>query len=191
MFYNVIFQIIYHAKDQAFKELLISTVCIASIPNLVALWYQISLLYLVCGNWLFLTLIQRVKRHYNGRMFKDRDLKGQNVVITGGTDGIGAECVRNFYRLGATIIFTGRSDSKAETLIQELTETKPSTGTRLFYQKCDLSDFKDVISAAKDIKRLTKGNGINILLNNAGAVAGSKKTTKDNCDFTVQVNYLS
>jgi NADPH:quinone reductase-like Zn-dependent oxidoreductase len=158
---------------------LISTVCIASIPNIVALWYQISFLYLVSGNWLFLTIIQRIKRHFNGGMFKDRDLKGQNVVITGGTDGIGAECVRHFYRLGATIIFTGRSSSKAETLIQELTETKNSTGTRLFYQKCDFSDFKDVISAAKEIKRLTKGNGINILMNNAGAIASSKKTTID------------
>ena len=191
MFYNVIFQIIYHAKDQAFKELLISTVCIASITNLVALWYQISLLYLVSGNLLILTLVQRIKRHFNGPMFKDRDLKGQSVVITGGTGAIGAECVRHFYRLGATIIFTGRSDSIAETLIQELTETDKSTESRLFYQKCDLSDFRDVISAAKDIKKLTKGNGINILLNFDGPVFISKETTKDNCDFTVQVNYLS
>jgi len=34
-------------------------------------------------------------------------------LVTGGTDGIGAECVREFAKLGADIVFTGRDTKKA------------------------------------------------------------------------------
>ncbi|MFX7845050.1 SDR family NAD(P)-dependent oxidoreductase, partial [Acinetobacter baumannii] len=41
------------------------------------------------------------------------------VLVTGGTHGIGAACVRRLARAGAQVVFTGRDEAAAEALIAE------------------------------------------------------------------------
>jgi len=55
-----------------------------------------------------------LRNYYNGRSnIHHPNLKGKFILVTGGTDGIGAECVREFAKLGADIVFTGRDTKKA------------------------------------------------------------------------------
>jgi len=55
-----------------------------------------------------------LKVYFNGPSnIHHPDLKGKFILVTGGTDGIGAECVKEFAKLGANIVFTGRDDKKA------------------------------------------------------------------------------
>lgn len=78
----------------------------------------------------------------------------KKVLITGGSRGIGMECVREFAKLGYTVYFTyNNSQDKAETLAKE---------TNTIAIKCD-------ISSASEIKnKLDEIGDIDILVNNAG-----------------------
>ncbi len=49
----------------------------------------------------------------------------QVAIITGGTDGIGVETVREFFNLGAHVVLPVRSRDKAEALVAELMADSP------------------------------------------------------------------
>ena len=66
----------------------------------------ILLVALCILGWHYLYLRGGVNRH-------NPDMSGKVVIITGGTDGIGKESVLRLSKLGAKVIFTGRSESKA------------------------------------------------------------------------------
>ncbi len=55
------------------------------------------------------------KLYFRGGMCKaDRDLKGQVIVVTGGSAGIGKETIKALSRKGCTIIFGARDKTKSE-----------------------------------------------------------------------------
>jgi len=93
--------------------------------------------------------------------------------------------------MGATVLFTGRSQEKANAIISRATLlTKSDILKKLIFKKCDFTDFSDVLSVVESIKR-ESGGKLNILMNNAGLTSATKKTTKDSCDLVVQTNHLS
>lgn len=53
----------------------------------------------------------------------DRDLTGQTVVFTGGTDGIGREAAGMLYGMGADLGVLGRSEAKGPAVVRELDAT--------------------------------------------------------------------
>lgn len=64
------------------------------------------------------------------------NFQGKNILITGGSRGIGASCVRLFARAGANIAFAYRSrDAEANALKAEI----EATGRKVFAFKGDLS----------------------------------------------------
>lgn len=86
----------------------------------------------------------------------------KKVLITGGTRGIGAACVREFSKNGYEVAFSYRSRSDlAEALKRELAGVGPVHG-----YFCDLSDFSSVKQLANDVENQL--GGIDILINNAG-----------------------
>ncbi len=90
------------------------------------------------------------------------DLKGKSVLITGGSRGIGAACVKLFVKAGAEVAFTYNSNKKAAgKLISSF-----GNGKKILAYKMDLQSEKDVNSK---IKKMKKDFGkIDILVNNAG-----------------------
>ena len=82
----------------------------------------------------------------------------RKVIITGGSRGIGAECVRAFARLGDAVVFIyNKSDERAEKLSQE-------TGAHAI--KADISEPAAAVSAVKEA--ILYLGGADILVNNAG-----------------------
>lgn len=86
------------------------------------------------------------------------ELKGNTILITGGTSGFGFEFAKRLLALGNTIIITGRNASKLE-------ETK-----RILP---DVHTIQSDVSKAEDITRLHQRilqdfPDLNILINNAG-----------------------
>ncbi|MBQ3123861.1 MAG: 3-oxoacyl-ACP reductase FabG [Clostridia bacterium] len=78
----------------------------------------------------------------------------KKVLITGGSRGIGAQCVKDFAELGYSVYFLyNKSKEKAEALSEE---------TGAVGVKCDISKADEVKSAISQI------GDIDILVNNAG-----------------------
>lgn len=85
------------------------------------------------------------------------------ALITGGSRGIGAACVRLFAENGYAAVFLYRSrDDKAHALVEELR----AKGYDAACYRCDVSDGGQVKATVADILRLY--HHIDVLVNNAG-----------------------
>ena len=96
-----------------------------------------------------------------------------NVLITGGSRGIGAACVRAFCRQGDRVVFLYRTSSKEAELLQQ------ETGAIAIY--ADISNpqsAKEAVAIA--MERL---GGIDVLVNNAGIAQIKLFTDLDDADW--------
>ena len=85
------------------------------------------------------------------------------ALITGGSRGIGAACVRLFAESGYAAVFLYRSrDDKAHALVEELR----AKGLDAACYRCDVSDGEQVRATVADILRLY--HHVDGLVNNAG-----------------------
>ncbi|MCX7770809.1 MAG: 3-oxoacyl-[acyl-carrier-protein] reductase [Proteobacteria bacterium] len=96
------------------------------------------------------------------------DLKDKVVIITGGSQGIGASIVKEFYKLGSKVYFCGRNEEKLINLSKELTEIGSGVSG---YFVGDVTDYKKIEQMVDDL--IKKEGRIDVLVNNAGI-------TKDN-----------
>jgi 3-oxoacyl-[acyl-carrier protein] reductase len=88
---------------------------------------------------------------------------GKNVIITGGSRGIGAACVRLFRELGANVAFNYNKNFRAaDTLTEHCAKFE---GDTVFYE-CDVSDYQEVQQFLNKI--IDRFGRIDILVNNAG-----------------------
>lgn len=91
------------------------------------------------------------------------DFTGKNVLVTGGTRGIGRAIVEAFARAGANVAFTYRSSTdEAEALKQDLEQG----GTNVLVFQGDAAD-ADAATEAVDTVVKTWGS-LDVLVNNAG-----------------------
>lgn len=106
----------------------------------------------------------------------------RTIVITGGSDGIGAEAARQVARAqpAARLILVGRSASKTASVAREV-------GAEHFV--ADYTRLDDVRRLAADIRSTV--DRIDVLANNAGAVHGARTVTVDGNEKTFQVNLLA
>ncbi len=89
-------------------------------------------------------------------------LKNKVVLITGGSRGIGAACVKLFSEAGADVAFTYQSNKKsAQKLISSL-----STAAKLKSYKADLASEAEIVETVKKI--ISDFGRIDILVNNGG-----------------------
>lgn len=122
---------------------------------------------------------KRLGTPYRGRM-SERDLTGRTIVVTGASDGIGAEAARVLAGRGATVLVTGRSAEKLRP-VAEAVGTEPLVA--------DFSRLDDVRRLAADVAARTEG--VDVLLNNAGGTFDPKRTTHDGHEPNFQVNHLA
>lgn len=86
------------------------------------------------------------------------DVSTAKVLITGGTNGIGAGLAERFLKAGAKVLVTGRDASKLENLRLE--------NPKLLTFRSDISKTEDRIDLANHIGEIMPD--MNILINNAG-----------------------
>ena len=104
----------------------------------------------------------------------------KTIVITGASDGIGAAGARQLHRDGHTVVIVGRSPEKTRAVASEL-------GADYFV--ADFSRLDEVRSLAAKLQ--ANYPRIDVLANNAGGVFGTKTTTVDGFEQTLQVNHLA
>lgn len=86
--------------------------------------------------------------------------EGLNVVISGGTSGIGLAAAEKFLRDGANVYLLGRSVLRGAMAVQKLLAT---TERSAFYIPCNVASVEDCRKALQSI-----GGNIHILVNAAG-----------------------
>lgn len=88
------------------------------------------------------------------------DLSGSNILVTGGSRGIGEEIVRQLHASGATVaLHYGRSKDEAEAIADEL-------GSRVHLVQGNLEEADETIEVWE--RALTALGRIDVLVNNAG-----------------------
>jgi len=90
----------------------------------------------------------------------------KTVLITGATAGIGRHAALELVRRGHHVIATGRRENALEELRAEA--KKISNGGKLDVLRLDVTKESDVREARASVDALTKGRGVDVLVNNAG-----------------------
>ena len=90
----------------------------------------------------------------------------KTIVVTGGSRGVGAETVRAFAAVGATIVIGARDETLAKSLACELMSTSRAI---VHVVELDLRSYESIVAFARAVARLHSG-GVDVLVNNAGVM---------------------
>lgn len=104
----------------------------------------------------------------------------RTIVITGASDGIGAEAARKLAGAGDRIVVVGRSPGKTAAVAAELDAD---------YFVSDFAELDQVRQLAAALRE--KYERIDVLANNAGGIMGAHELTVDGHETTIQVNHLA
>ena len=107
-------------------------------------------------------------------------LKGKNVVITGGTKGIGLATARHFSEAGAKVLITGSSETSLQTALGQLSNVDGLV--------CDPTDMNQIRSLGADTQKTMKQ--VDVLFANAGIAhfRPLQEMTEQLFDEMMQVN---
>jgi NAD(P)-dependent dehydrogenase (short-subunit alcohol dehydrogenase family) len=112
-------------------------------------------------------------------------LKGQTVVITGTSSGIGIETARALAATGANLFLTARDVSKAKSALADFYDPQ-----RMEIVEMDQANLSSVRQAASAI--LAKTSKIHLLVNNAGIMAiPDLRFTADGHELQFGTNHLA
>jgi NAD(P)-dependent dehydrogenase (short-subunit alcohol dehydrogenase family) len=107
-------------------------------------------------------------------------VSNRTIVITGGSDGIGAAAARELSRAGNQIVVVGRSPEKTRAVAKEI-----GADSLL----ADFSKLDEVRTLAAQL--LERYPRIDVLANNAGGIMGERTLTADGHELTFQINHLA
>jgi len=118
-----------------------------------------------------------------------KDLNGKNVVITGGSYGIGLEIARSFLKEGANVFTIARNKEKLDASVEGLEkDTRANRSVRGYP-----SDVGDWARISQTIDQIAADNGgIDVLMNNAGIYIPDyfEKQDVEVFERTDRTNYL-
>ncbi|MBR6052468.1 MAG: SDR family NAD(P)-dependent oxidoreductase, partial [Clostridia bacterium] len=103
----------------------------------------------------------------------------KTIVITGGSDGIGAAAARALVKAGQNVILVGRNPEKTKRTADEL-------GCQ--FHLADYAKLSDVVRLAGELNAYER---IDVLANNAGGAQNERKLTEDGFERTFQINVLA
>src|SRR5262245_60111336 len=112
-------------------------------------------------------------------------LFGKNIVITGGTSGIGRLSAIKLAENGAHVIIAGRNTTKGNAVVDEIIA---SNGQAKFIQ-CDVTNKNDVENLFNS--SISHFGSIDCLFHNAGIdgkIANFADSTEENWDMVININ---
>lgn len=92
----------------------------------------------------------------------------KNIVITGGSEGLGLKIAEEFILNGSNVLICGRSTDKLK-VAEDFLKTRSKKNQIIKSQKCDVSDFRENSDFAK-IAYDTFGGRVDSLINNAASL---------------------
>jgi NAD(P)-dependent dehydrogenase (short-subunit alcohol dehydrogenase family) len=113
------------------------------------------------------------------------DMAGKTVLITGANQGIGKATATALGKRGAKLVLVCRSAEKGRAAVSDL-EKAGARGIDLLVG--DMGSQADVRRVAGEF--LAKYTRLDVLLNNAGVLVTSRRTTVDGLEETFAINHL-
>jgi len=114
-------------------------------------------------------------------------VKDKICVITGGTEGIGKATAFGLATRGAKLLLHGRDPDKGARAVADLISR--SGNSSIAFLQADFASLADVRRLAAVIRERTPR--IDVLINNAGGINGTRLESKDGYEMTFAVNHLA
>jgi NAD(P)-dependent dehydrogenase (short-subunit alcohol dehydrogenase family) len=114
-------------------------------------------------------------------------MKDKVVVITGATSGIGAVAARRLAAMGARIVLVARDPARGQESLARLADGGAGVAHSIYY--ADLSRLSEAKRVAAQIAAAEPR--IDVLINNAGALFGTRQVTADNLEQTFATNHMA
>jgi NAD(P)-dependent dehydrogenase (short-subunit alcohol dehydrogenase family) len=114
-------------------------------------------------------------------------MHGKVVVITGATSGIGEVAAQLLADMGARIVLVARDKTRGEAALTRLRSAGKSLAHSIHYG--DLSRIAEMKRLAVEIAAAEPR--IDVLINNAGAIFGSRRLTEDSIELTFATNHMA
>jgi NAD(P)-dependent dehydrogenase (short-subunit alcohol dehydrogenase family) len=114
-------------------------------------------------------------------------MKGKVVVITGATSGIGEVAARRLAAMGARIVLVARDAARGQESLARLAQSGVGVTHSIYYG--DLSRISETKRVAAQIAAAEPR--IDVLINNAGALFGTRQVTADNLEQTFATNHMA
>ena len=114
-------------------------------------------------------------------------MNGKTVVVTGGTSGIGKVAAEKLAGMGARIVLVARDKSRADATLKRLRERGPRQVHSALY--ADLTRLAEMKRVAAQIAG--QEPRIDVLINNAGALFGTRQVTADGLEYTFALNHMA
>lgn len=107
------------------------------------------------------------------------------MLITGGNSGIGKATATELARRGARVMITARDRARGAAAAAEI---RVATGVDVAVGDLDLSELASVRAFVTDY--LDTHDRLDVLINNAGVMAGRRRETPDGIEWTFGVNHV-
>jgi NAD(P)-dependent dehydrogenase (short-subunit alcohol dehydrogenase family) len=106
----------------------------------------------------------------------------KNIIITGGTDGIGFAVLERLLEFDNNLLIVGKNADKGNRICNRFKDSKID-----FFQ-CDLTEDEEVKNLIKQFNKFEK---IDVLINNAGGFFIKREVNSKNIEKTFALNHLS
>jgi NAD(P)-dependent dehydrogenase (short-subunit alcohol dehydrogenase family) len=114
-------------------------------------------------------------------------MKTQKIsIVTGALGALGKPLAMELARQGHRVVLAGRGIERLEEARREISSATGSAAIEIL--ECDFADLASVRAAASEISR--RHPSIDVLVNNAAAYTGTRKTSKDGYEMMVATNHL-
>jgi NAD(P)-dependent dehydrogenase (short-subunit alcohol dehydrogenase family) len=114
-------------------------------------------------------------------------MKGKVVVITGATSGIGEIAAQRLAGMGARVVLVARDAARGQKALTRLPSIGSGAPHSIYYG--DLSRISECKRIAAEIAAVEPR--VDVLINNAGALFGTRHLTVDNLEETFATNHMA
>lgn len=115
-----------------------------------------------------------------------RDMRGQHVVITGSTSGIGLATAEIMAQKGARVTLVGRNEQKAQGVQKKL--MKSTGNVHIYVEIADMMVMRDVVALGKRLKQ--QQMPVDVLINNAGNLFNDRQETAEGIEQSMALLLL-